>query len=132
MQREEKFNRFAEFLAGFVKDLNHLASDGWSVLVEGKRDWRALRALGYTGPCVTMVDLDTKGTACLPSQGKVVVLTDMDRAGALLAARCIKTLSHQGFRVSLAERRRLKAASRGVFRQVENLSRLAPGGQGLI
>ena len=125
MHEGERFDRFAEFLTGFVRDLNHLSSDGSSVLVEGKRDARALRLLGYGGPCLTMADMHVKGAASISLPGKVIVLTDMDRAGALLAARSVKTLSHLGFRVSLAERRRLKMASKGVFRQVENLSRFA-------
>ena len=129
MQGEKRFDQFEEFLATFVSDLNHMASEGWSVLVEGKRDSRALRSLGYGGPCLTLADLHRRGAACIPSPGRVIVLTDMDRAGALLTARCIKTLSHWGVRASLAERRRLKMASRGVFRQVENLSRFASRGR---
>lgn len=131
-RREKKFDEFAEFLVGFVRDLNHLASDGWSVLVEGKRDTKALRLLGYDGPCVTVTDLGRAGTAALSASKKVVILTDLDRAGALLAARCIKMLSHGGFRTSLTERRRLRVASKGLFRQVENLSRFAAPHEGLV
>jgi hypothetical protein len=49
----------------------------------------------------------------------------LDREGAVLAARYIKRLSHDGFRISLRERQRLKNASHGVFLHVENLSRFA-------
>jgi len=130
-RREKKFEEFEEFLARFVGNLNHMSSDGWSVLVEGKRDMKALKLLGYGGPLVTVGDLGRAGAAAFAASRKVVILTDLDRAGALLAARCIKRLSHEGFRTSLVERRRLRIAARGAFRQVENLSRFAGARAGL-
>jgi 5S rRNA maturation endonuclease (ribonuclease M5) len=63
--------------------------------------------------------------AAFEGSGKVVILTDLDREGAVLASRYLKALTHEGIRASLAERRRLKHASRGVFLHIENLSRFA-------
>ena len=94
-------------------------------MVEGKRDLKALRLLGYSGIAVTIGELGRGGMVAFAPSKKVVILTDLDRAGAHLAARCVKALSHEGFRASLLERRRLRIASRGVFRQIENLSRFA-------
>jgi hypothetical protein len=56
---------------------------------------------------------------------KVVILTDLDREGTILASKFVRRLAHEGVRTSLSERRRLKAASRGVFLHVENLARFA-------
>jgi 5S rRNA maturation endonuclease (ribonuclease M5) len=124
-KREKLFQAFGEFLGGFVADLNVLSEEGWSLLVEGKRDARALRKLGYVGNLVTISSVGRKGFSAFDGTKKVVILTDMDREGAVLASRYLKRLSHEGFRTSMRERLRLKVASRGVFLHVENLSRFA-------
>ena len=102
-----------------------MAPEGWAVLVEGKRDAAALKGLGYLGSVVTLASLARLGTDVFGSARKVIILTDLDREGRTLAARCIKRLSHDGFRTSLVERRRLRIASRGSFRHIENLSKFA-------
>jgi 5S rRNA maturation endonuclease (ribonuclease M5) len=124
-RNERKFEEFESFLAEFVHDLNHMSSEGWCVLVEGARDKKALRLLGYNGRALTVGELDRAGVSAMAPSEKVVILTDLDRAGAVLAARWIKILSHEGLKYSLNERRRLRVASRGVFPQIENLSRFA-------
>lgn len=125
-----RFQRLAEFLPGFVKELNDLSSssEGGAVLVEGRRDVLALRALGYSGPLFSVSIL----TASLASRQKMrdevrlmVILTDLDSEGRRLASRYVRFLAQEGVKSSLAQRRRLAAASRGVFPQIENLSRFA-------
>ncbi len=124
-KRERQYQAFGEFLDGFVVDLNNLSEDGWSVLVEGPRDARAVRKLGFMGNVVTIASLVKSGNPVFEGRKRVVILTDLDREGAVLAARYIKRLRHDGFRISLKERMRLKNASHGVFLHVENLSRFA-------
>ena len=124
-KRERVYQAFGAFLTDFVRDLNHRSYDGWSLLIEGPRDEKALRRLGYDGRLVTVASLGRNGPSVLGEAKKVVILTDLDREGAVLAARYVKRLTHEGFGTSLTERRRLKAASRGVFLHVENLSRFA-------
>ncbi|MDG7008351.1 MAG: hypothetical protein JRN06_08940 [Nitrososphaerota archaeon] len=119
------YEGFREFLAGFVRDLNQRSEEGWALLIEGPRDERAMRLLGYDGSLITVPAVARKGGAGVPRLKKVMVLTDLDREGASLAAKFVKRLNHDGIRTSLEERRRLKAASRGVFLHVENLSRFA-------
>jgi 5S rRNA maturation endonuclease (ribonuclease M5) len=122
-KRERTVQAFGAFLRDFVRDLNNLADEGWSVLVEGRRDEIALLRLGFRGSPVTTSSYGRRRSEAFGGAKKVVILTDLDREGAVLAARYVKLLAHDGFRTSLAERRRLKAASRGVFLHVENLSR---------
>jgi len=135
-QREERrFRKFASFLRDLVKELNDLSSDGAAVLVEGKRDAAALRGLGYSGPIFTVAILT--GTAASREKlrkevGKMIILTDLDSEGRRLAARYMKFLSQEGIAASLAQRRRLSKASRGVFLHVENLERFAIGGERLL
>jgi 5S rRNA maturation endonuclease (ribonuclease M5) len=122
-KRERVYQAFGAFLSEFAKDLNHKAESGWCLLVEGPRDSKAMRKLGYHGDLATISAVGRSGTGILGAGMKVIILTDLDREGALLASRFVSRLDHEGFRTSLSERRRLKAASRGVFLHVENLSR---------
>ena len=123
-RRERVYQAFGAFLIDFVRDLNNSSEDGWSVLVEGPRDRRALRKLGYSGNLVTVSFLGRNGVALRDSK-KVIILTDLDREGTSLASKFVKTLGHEGVQASLGERSRLKAASRGVFLHIENLARFA-------
>ncbi len=122
-KRQRATDAFGAYLSDFIRDLNLLSDEGWSVLVEGRRDERALRKLGFRGQVVLISSLGRTGVEAFGDSKKVVILTDLDREGAVLASRHLKSLKHEGLRVSLAERRRLKHASRGIFLHVENLSR---------
>ena len=126
---ERRYQNFEEFLVGFVRDLNLMSDEGWSLLVEGMRDERALRSLGYEGPLVTVSRFGRAGAKALAGAKKGVGLTDLDREGAVLAAKAVKGLNRDGIRTSLRERRRLKAASKGVFLHIENLTRFAKQGE---
>ena len=122
---EERFGSFIVFLAGLVIELNQLSEDGWVLLVEGQRDVRAMRSLGYLGQTVTMSSLVRARTRNLGGLKRVVVMTDLDREGRRLAARVTKELSHEGLETSLYQRKRLLISSKGTFRQIENLARFA-------
>jgi 5S rRNA maturation endonuclease (ribonuclease M5) len=123
--KERRFDEYADFLSRFVHQLNQLSDDGWGVLVEGKRDASAMRGLGYVGVLATVSAVSRMGAKALAPAKKVVILTDLDREGRVLAGRYIRLLSHEGLRTSLSERQRLRAASRGAFRHIENLSRFS-------
>jgi 5S rRNA maturation endonuclease (ribonuclease M5) len=123
--KERKFDEYADFLNNFVRQLNQKSEEGWALLVEGKRDVAAVRGLGYTGGLATVSSVSKLGARAFAPATKVVILTDLDREGRTLAARYIKLLSHEGVRTSLSERRRLRVASRGAFRHIENLSRFS-------
>jgi len=123
--RERKFDEYVDFLGAFVRHLNQMAAEGWAVLVEGKRDAAAVRSLGYSGNLITVSAAGRLGAQAFAPARKVVILTDLDREGRILAARYIRLLAHEGIRTSLDERRRLRVASRGAFRHIENLSRFS-------
>ena len=124
-KKPKTYEEFGEFLGTFVGDLNHMSEEGWSVLVEGPRDAHALRRLGFVGNVVNVSSFIREGRTAFDEDRKVIILTDLDREGAVLAARYIRRLSHDGFKTSLRERQRLRNASHGVFLHVENLSRFA-------
>lgn len=123
---DRRFLEFVDFLRDFIKELNHLSREGEIILVEGERDAKAMRAVGYTGSIVSIASVNNRSSrAKLQASKRVIILTDLDREGRQLAARYAKSLIHGGLDVSLLHRRRLLAASRGVFRHVENLRRFA-------
>jgi len=124
-KRQKAIDAFGAFIADFVRDLNQLSEEGWFILVEGQRDEKALRRLGFEGHLASLSSIRRRGMEAFEGSRKVVILTDLDREGAVLASRYLKALTHEGVRVSLAERRRLKHASKGVFLHIENLSRFA-------
>jgi len=125
-KRQKTIDAFGAFIANFVRDLNQLSDEGWSILVEGQRDEKALRRLGFRGHLASLSSVRRRGMGgAFGESRKVVILTDLDREGAVLASRYLKALTHEGIRASLVERRRLKHASRGVFLHIENLSRFA-------
>jgi 5S rRNA maturation endonuclease (ribonuclease M5) len=135
LQREERrFREFGLFLRDLVKELNDLSEEGAAVLVEGKRDARAMAGLGYSGPVFTVSILTSNAAhreKLRKEVNKMIVLTDLDSEGRRLAARYMKFLSQEGISASLAQRRRLSKASRGVFLHIENLSRFALRGERL-
>ena len=135
LQREERrFREFDSFLRDLVKELNDLSAEGAAVLVEGKRDARALVGLGYSGPIFTIAILTSSVAYREKLRRKVrkmIILTDLDGEGRRLAARYMKFLSQEGIQASLAQRRRLSKATRGVFLQIENLQRFAIVGEHL-
>jgi 5S rRNA maturation endonuclease (ribonuclease M5) len=129
LQREERrFREFSSFLRDLVKELNDLSEEGAAVLVEGKRDATALTGLGYVGPIFTISILTSTAAArekLRSDVSQMIVLTDLDSEGRRLASRYIKFLSQEGVKASLAQRRRLSKASRGIFLHIENLARFA-------
>ena len=116
-----------EFLVTFIDELNALAEEGSVVLVEGKRDSKALVDLGYRGRILTKSSLaGTRFAESLAGTRSVVILTDMDREGRRLASAYVEFFRPLRIKTLLGQRRRLKRASHGVFRHIENLSRFAP------
>ena len=132
LQRERRFLEFAEFLHDLIKELNDLSGEGAAVLVEGKRDARALTGLGYTGPLFTIAILTSSVASRERLRGEVrqmVILTDLDTEGRRLAAKYVRFLSQERVKPSLAQRKRLSAASHGIFLHIENLGRFAYDGK---
>ena len=134
VQRERKLSRFAEFLIAMVKELNDLSGEGAAVLVEGKRDAKALAGLGYSGPLFTVAILTSSVAARERLREEVrqmIILTDLDSEGRRLASKYVRFLTQEGVKPSLAQRKRLSEASRGVFLHIENLGRFARSAENL-
>lgn len=134
VQRERRLSQFAEFLTAMVKELNDLSGEGAAVLVEGKRDAKALAVLGYSGPLFTVALLTSSVAARERLREEVrqmIILTDLDSEGRRLASKYVRFLMQEGVKPSLAQRKRLSEASRGVFLHIENLGRFAHSAENL-
>ncbi len=76
------------------------------VLVEGKRDKEALERLGITN-CYALVGRENSVFEKLKSVEEVIILTDLDRKGNLLASRVTEELWSRGIKTNLTLRKRL-------------------------
>jgi 5S rRNA maturation endonuclease (ribonuclease M5) len=125
---ERKFEEFVGFLVGFIQELNELSSQqGALVLVEGKRDRKALSDLGYAGLMITKAVLHSEGGGAIVRRAKlVIIMTDFDQEGRRLASLYARYFTRRNISISLEPRRRLLRASHGIFLHVENLARFVP------
>jgi 5S rRNA maturation endonuclease (ribonuclease M5) len=115
---------FEEFVSLWGKLLRE--SDGGAVVlvVEGERDRRAVRRLGWTGPVVLVHrgrPISATASGLVASRGKVIVLTDWDTEGGHLARRLRDFLEAEDVQLDLDYRRRLARILRGELTHVEGL-----------
>jgi 5S rRNA maturation endonuclease (ribonuclease M5) len=91
------------------------------VIVEGKKDVRALRSVGVKGRLVEASGR-VKGIVCrLSDADEVIVLTDADEAGEELASMLVGELEANGVRPDMQVRRDLRFVL--GFRTVEEIPR---------
>lgn len=111
-------------LRRFVEMLNCEAGDGAVVVVEGKRDLKALASVGFTGN-VTVLN-NHKGIFklldSLERADKVILMLDMDRKGKYLTQKILTLLQHKRKNADLFYKKTLAEITRGRIRQIEELS----------
>jgi len=115
----------AESLAIYVKKLNDENSNGALVVVEGLRDYRSLRSIGFLGNIFMFCNKNNLLRLVEESKKyrKVILLFDLDREGRSLTNRTITMLEAIRIPVDLFFRRELISTTRGKVRHVEELSR---------
>ncbi len=113
-----------EFLDLWERLLTESEGDQSVVVVEGERDRRSLRQLGFGAPIALVHRGDSLSvTAHRLSAGgrRVVILTDWDREGGQLARRLKEFLEAERVPLDLEYRRRLAKVLRGELAHVEGL-----------
>ncbi len=111
-------------LSDLVTTLNQESDEGALVVVEGRRDVRALSMLGFRGESLmlcnnhSVIDLVEKAV----NYKKVILLFDFDRTGRYLTRKAISLLERRS-KIDLNCRRRLRMASHGRIRYIEELGR---------
>ncbi|HYA11141.1 MAG TPA: toprim domain-containing protein [Thermoplasmata archaeon] len=120
----EPLEPFDEFVELWGKLLAETDAAGTVVVVEGERDRRAVRRLGWTGSVVVVHrgrPISATASGLVASRGKVIVLTDWDTEGGHLARRLRDFLTAEDVRLDLDYRRRLARILRGELTHVEGL-----------
>jgi 5S rRNA maturation endonuclease (ribonuclease M5) len=122
-------NSMIERLHDFIFMLNEESKNGSIIVVEGKRDVRALSSAGFNGH-VTVFN-HFKGITDFAdnhskSGRKIILLLDMDRTGKHLTKRLLNQLQRRGRDVSLFYKKVLAEISNGKIRHVEDLASYAP------
>src|SRR3990172_15836 len=130
MSLEDVYDRLVEVIADLVE-----ANEGATVVVEGERDVKALRALGLAGEIVTLHRGVTVFHFCerlAADHRQVVILTDWDVRGGQLARLLRDGLAANGVKYDDDLRARLAALCQKDIKAGENLQtdvgRLAPRG----
>lgn len=99
-----------EKLEGLILELKQMSDKGAVIIVEGKRDRKALRALGITGD----IELGTKKSILVFCEdvareyNNVIVLTDWDEKGDKLASLMEGYLRSTSAAVNMDIRRKIK------------------------
>jgi len=120
----DPLERFEAFVTLWGKLLGERAGETTAVVVEGERDRRSIRALGWSGPVVVVHrgrPLSATANGLATFRGKVIVLTDWDREGGHLAHRLRDFLDAENVDLDLEYRRRFARILRGELTHVEGL-----------
>jgi len=120
----EPLEAFEAFVDLWGKLLREAEEPGAVVVVEGERDRRAIRRLGWTGAIVVVHrgrPISATASGLVASRGKVIVLTDWDSEGGHLARRLRDFLDAEDVALDLDYRRRFARILRGELTHVEGL-----------
>ena len=113
-----------EKLEEIIVELKELVKAGAIIIVEGRKDEGSLRYLGINGDIQfaskqPLLDL----TDSLSKTGKeIVILTDWDKKGNLVARKIIKHLSAYGIMPNTKIRLKLRSLSKKRIKDVESLN----------
>lgn len=120
MDDETRFERLLEVLDDLVAE--NLTTP---IVVEGRRDVEALRALGCAGEVHALnagTTLHERAEAFAAGTSWVVLLTDWDKKGEALFATMREKLAANGVRADGAFRDRLRMWMRPPVKEVEDLA----------
>ena len=127
MQTEVLNRKISEALVLYIKKLNDESKNGSLVVVEGKRDVRALRSMGFVGK-ILMLCHNNNFDRFISEAGKyhkIILLLDLDRKGRSLTKKAAILLEGKKHVIDLYFRRNLSSITCGRVKQIEELSKYA-------
>ncbi|ATU09202.1 hypothetical protein BKM01_01680 [Methanohalophilus portucalensis] len=118
-----EIKRRYELLDELLKELIKCSDEGDIILVEGKRDVSSLRSLGIHGIIkkVTHIPLLDLSEKLRDMDRCVIILTDWDRRGNILADKISSDLEYMDVDVDTSIRNRLVSLVQKEIKDVESL-----------
>jgi 5S rRNA maturation endonuclease (ribonuclease M5) len=106
----------------FIKNINDESKDRALVVVEGKRDYNALKSIGILGSIFMLCH--NGGLMSLLSKidkyKTIILLFDLDREGRILTKKTALLLQGR-ILFNLFYRRKLKSITKGKIKRIEDL-----------
>ena len=117
------YQKRLELFEAIIEEIIEHARSGAVIVVEGKRDIIALKKLGIAGhietsthqPLLIFAESLAKGTT------QIIILTDWDRRGDILADKITTYLQNIGIAPDLDIRRRISSLVKREVKDVESL-----------
>ncbi|WP_406656265.1 toprim domain-containing protein [Methanolobus sp. ZRKC2] len=117
------YQKRLESIEEIIDELLQLAEEGNVIIVEGKRDVRALNKLGINGH-FEMATHHSLSNFCedITNTGKgIIILTDWDRRGNMLMSNLVNHFHSLGVNPDVRIRERLKSIVQKEIKDVESL-----------
>jgi 5S rRNA maturation endonuclease (ribonuclease M5) len=124
MTHTDRKSEIAE-LQKFVEFLNHECEADSLVVVEGIKDQKALRLIGFEGDIVVLNNFRgiTKFVDNMAvRKKKIILLLDMDHKGKILTSKILSHINSTFRHDHLHAKQRLARITRGRLRHIEDLS----------
>jgi len=114
-------------LSRIVEELSLRAEQGTPVLIEGKKDEEALNKLGIQGNIIKVSGSGLKlfevAEIAVKSSSEVIILTDFDKKGNILAKKLSKDIQSLGSHPDLNIRKNIMNITRKYIKDIESLPR---------
>lgn len=112
-------------LSHIVEELSHCVEQGVPILIEGKKDEEALNELGINGKIIKVSGSGLKlfeiAEMATESSSKVIILTDFDKKGEILAKKLSEDIQSLGSHPDLSIRKKIMSISRKYIKDIESL-----------
>jgi len=108
-----------------VEDLSFRVGQGAPILIEGMKDEEALRELGITGNIIKVSGSGLKlfeiAEMAVESSSEVIILTDFDKKGNILAKKLSKDIQSLGYHPDLNIRKSIMKITGKYIKDIESL-----------
>jgi Small primase-like proteins (Toprim domain) len=112
-------------LSRIVEELSSCVEQGMPILIEGKKDEKALMELGINGNIIKVSGSGLKlfeiAEIAAKSSSKVIILTDFDKKGDILAKKLSEDIQSLGSHPDLNIRRNIIKITRRYIKDIESL-----------
>ncbi len=112
-------------LSRIVEELSFRTEQGTPILIEGKKDEEALKKLGIEGNIIKVSGSGLKlfevAERAVESSSEVIILTDFDKQGNILAKKLSNDIQSLGSHPDLNIRKNLMNITRRYIKDIESL-----------